>query len=277
MTIPRIYVLDFHVLAHRANEARKKKGKQPRGWLGSWLRANIVAMTDLAWDPAKDSKPVAFVAVSDTKPYWRGVELRKPQPGFPKGIAYKFGRKKRSRQGLSYTKSLMTKLFLELGIPVLASPGQEADDMAAALVRLKPKDVFVRLVTVDNDWLGLIRTPGTDWVCMHGYAPRYRGTLADIQKSKQGRESGIKDLADFYSLKQAIGDKGDTLPEHCPRWAVDLYNPLPQYDAAVLCQKDIQRVYASIDRLVHNTKVLQSQSREAHKWLALNQAPTLIT
>lgn len=271
----RLYLIDLSVLAHKANAARLETPvPRKRGFLSAWFRANIAHICGLSWDTERhhlDRPVVAFLL--DSKPYWRAGELKKV------GIAYKKGRKSRSRKGLSYAKSLLIKEALTAGLPVLGLPGQEADDMASLLVRRKPDDVAVRLVTTDNDWCGLI-DPATsvDWYCMHGYYPRHRATLAHVQASSQGKKAKIQNLEDFYRLKQQIGDAGDNIPPNAPAWATDILNPLEAHDPA-LHESGISLAKGFYEAFDRYTKVTQSRglySDRAEQWLVSQQAAKLI-
>lgn len=271
----RLYLIDLSVLAHKANAARLETPlTRKRGFLGAWFRANIAHICGLSWDTERhylDRPVVSFLL--DSKPYWRADELKKV------GIAYKKGRKSRTRKGLSYAKSLLIKEALAAGLPVLGLPGQEADDMASLLVRWKPDDVAIRLVTTDNDWCGLI-DPATsvDWYCMHGYHPRHRATLAHVQASAQGRKSKIQNLEDFYLLKQQLGDSGDNIPPNAPAWATDILNPLESHDPALQDsgRSLVLSVYEAFDEYSRVTQGVGLYSDRAEQWLASQQAAKLI-
>lgn len=273
-----LFVVDLSVFAHTANRIRQDSEKKPRGYLVSWIRTNFVHLASLAWWPFDIGlDPAAIVFVLDSKPYWRYTELRKPLANFPKGLAYKKGRKSRSREGLSYVKALLYREAASQGIPMLAFENQEADDLAAAFVRSKPDNIQIHLITTDNDWCGLIQTPGVDWYSLENYRPRFRDCLAHIQQSNQGRQSRIQRLEDFYPLKVAQGDRSDNLPPGCPAWAVDLYNPLPQWDPLALHLAEFQKVYGSFDSLAaHRAKVAQANSVSALAWMKENSALPVI-
>jgi hypothetical protein len=270
----RLYIIDLSVLAHKANALRLDDpiGRK-RGYLGSWVKSNISVISTFDWDTeALGSDQSAIVFVLDSKPYWRAGELKKV------GIAYKKGRKSRTRKGLSYFKALLARELITLGIPVLGLPGQEADDMASLFCRTKPKDLAIRLVTTDNDWCGLIDPVNSiDWYCLQGYNPRYRATLAHVQESRQGKESKITDLDDFYQIKARIGDKGDNLPPGCPIWAVDLLNPLPQFDPVLSSSGEIVLgVYENFDHLVRKINLLKLSAPKAKRWLVQSNSKVWI-
>lgn len=272
----RLYIIDLSILAHKANAIRQTETcKRPKGYLASWVKANLALICGLAWDSEalpEDKPGVLFVL--DSKPYWRGVKLAEV------GVAYKKGRKSRTRKGLSYLKTVMAREILTAGIPVIGFPNQEADDVASAFCRAKPHHLAIRLVTTDNDWIGLIDSQRSiDWYCAQGYAPRHRATLAHVQASKQGKQSGITDLKDFYSLKQANGDSGDNVPPNAPAWATDLLDPLPEFDCLrdPVISEELATIFDSFPGISRKTQYLGLSAVSAGRWLLANQAKPWIT
>jgi hypothetical protein len=219
-----------------------------------------------------DRPAIAFAI--DSKPYWRSSELRKI------GIAYKKGRKSRTRKGLSYAKSLFIREVISLGLPVLGLPGQEADDVASLIVRSDSPDIAKRLVTTDNDWCGLIDPEKSiDWYCLHGYYPRYRSRIEHLQQSKQGKDSGIQCIEDFYTLKQRIGDKGDNVPPDSPAWATDILNPLPCFDPILTPEGQalVSDLYRNFDTYSRITQALGLLGPKYRRWLFASGARQIIT
>jgi hypothetical protein len=248
--------------------------QRKRGYLSAWIKANLATLCSFDWDSGYvEGSRSAICFLLDTKPYWRVSELKKHD------ISYKKGRKTRTRKGLSYVKSLLIKEILAAGLPVLGLPGQEADDMAAMLVRSQDPEVKIRLVTTDNDWCGLIDPDsGIDWYCLHGYLPRSRKTLADIQQSKQGKESGIKSLDDFYPLKRKMGDKGDNIPPDAPAWATDLLNPPEAFDPLETPEGKLmaEGIYLSFDKYARVTSTLSLSSKKASEWLIATRSKRVV-
>jgi hypothetical protein len=263
-----LVAVDLSVLAHKINAQRQADQairSRKRGHLKSWVLANLAVICTFDWlqIPGLDKENCVLVFLTDSKPYWRAVELKKL------GIAYKHGFKSRTRKGLSYIKSVLIRELKAKGLPVLGLPGQEADDMASLLVRSKPNWLSVVLVTTDNDWCGLIDpAKHVSWYCLHGHQPRYRPDLAAVQLSAKGKKSGIKDLKDFYVLKQRDGDPGDNLHRGCPIWAVDLFNPLQEYDPYLSGEQEILLpLYENSDaqlRLVRSVAMFADPARD---WL----------
>lgn len=271
----RLYLIDLSVYAHKMNALRLEDPlTRKRGFISAWIRANLSTLCSCRWDTeAKEFDRPVICFLTDTKPYWRATELKSV------GIAYKKGRKSRTRKGLSYLKSVLIKEILVSGLPVLGLPGQEADDMASLLVRRKPSGIGIRLVTTDNDWCGLISPRDhVDWYCLQGYQPRHRATVLDIQRSKQGKESGIKNLDDFYLLKQQIGDKGDNIPPNAPAWATDILNPLRAYDPSFTVEGNmlVQDLFDSLEKYTRITQTLALSASKAERWLFSQQIRKIV-
>lgn len=113
--------------------------------------------------------------------------------------------------------------------PLLKTSGYEADDQAALMCRLNEKAGFyhdVLLLTVDSDWLGLV-SDTVSWYCMHGYKPRLRSNVAQINDwlVNVKKSSPIEKPSDIWAEKVKKGDSADNLPKGTPIELFDLYNP----------------------------------------------------
>jgi hypothetical protein len=158
-------------------------------------------------------------------------------------IHYKAGRKFPEKHFTAIKQFLLGKYkkdtwepgYLEtIGCNLLYKKGYEADDFAAAVVKVNDALVNpnrVILLTVDSDWSGLINDH-TLWFCSHGWPPRVRGNL-DSLNSWAGRrlKVNLENCRDIWDVKAAQGDKSDNLPASAGVLipVIDLLNPPEQH------------------------------------------------
>jgi hypothetical protein len=175
---------------------------------------------------------IRAVWLEDSKPYWR-------EEIFPE---YKCGRSR--AYGEDYY--LAVSAFQEMGLPLLAYPGQEADDLAMAVVEnlsLLHRPVRTFLITADSDWMGLVR-PDVWFIEVYGRNPQMRGKVEvwnwlrsrynKASKKRQRMWGEFQPLDDFdcrkvYDWKILVGDPGDNVPPGAPE-LIDLFNPPDKFN-----------------------------------------------
>lgn len=138
--------------------------------------------------------------------------------------SYKGGRLKPEayNQILGYTRKASE--LLKKGNLWFGTPGLESDDYAGLLVKYKPENVYIDLLTVDRDWCGLTR-PKVRWINM---LPKKRYTIeTEIEAVLYFQEklsASIKSPIEAYEAKRVKGELGDNLPPGCHIEMIDLYN-----------------------------------------------------
>ena len=161
-------------------------------------------------------------------------------------VHYKGGRKFPEK---TYTrlKNDVYEICREQGWHLWQTKGYEADDWAAMATRLLRPDEKLILATVDSDWLGLCSANVT-WFCMHGYYPRVRQSLADLNLwgAKKGYRA-LKEPRDLWTLKTETGDKSDNLPPGTPREVIDLLAPPSEFDLALTDPWQVKALRAHMD------------------------------
>ena len=166
--------------------------------------------------------PLSVVWCLDSKPYWRS----RFEPEY-----------KANRTGHKLDITPTLKLLDELGCCTVGHPEYEADDIAAALVRMFPS-CHHYLLTTDNDWSGMVGA-GVTMVCpLHEPRVRepvqvwgwLRGKYAKLPKCQQ-RKWKMPDVVGFdaqnvWKFKSIFGDSGDNLPPGCHPGLIDLFRPI---------------------------------------------------
>lgn len=105
--------------------------------------------------------------------------------------------------------------------------GYEADDVAASIVRCNsalPADRQhnILLVTVDNDWLGLV-SDRVAWFESQSRFPRLRDDISLISYWSERREGyPVTEPRQIWDMKTIYGDKSDALPPGSPLEVIDL-------------------------------------------------------
>jgi 5'-3' exonuclease len=165
---------------------------------------------------------IAPVWCLDSKPYWRS----RFEPEY-----------KANRMGHKLDISPTLNLLEELGCHTVSHPECEADDIAAALVRMFP-DCHHYLLTTDNDWSGMVGERVT--MLSPLFEPRVRqpvhvwgwlrGKFAKLPKCQQAKWQ-FPEVVGFnpqavWEFKALFGDSGDNLPPGCHPGLIDLFNPI---------------------------------------------------
>ena len=216
------------------------------------IYAQLAAMwvNQLGWVPALQNHDCAVVWAVDSKPYWRATI----DPTYKGCRNAKIPQYYAAFKGLSQTNGVSIEL-----------PGQEADDIAAAIVRLwltQSSGQFdqIFLSTVDSDWHGLVQSPDIFWLNLKNYPPRVRDRetifnwLCSKWKQQSKRKQQLWDLPDYttfnpaqiWDWKVATGDASDNLEENSARLMIDLMHP-PKYFDPLQDQKSVNTIYTSIN------------------------------
>lgn len=156
---------------------------------------------------------------------------RKRKPTMPDVTAtsYKAGRKEHTVFHSEIRAHMIRSIRQNPTWSMLAFAGYEADDIAAALVKMDDGKTPIWLLTVDTDWMGLI-SDNVSWFCMHGYPPRIRANIDDVNVWSQSRLKCVFDLpSDLWLYKARYGDSSDNLPMLSPIEVIDLLNPPEQF------------------------------------------------
>ena len=246
----RLFIIDTQVVLHQIASALERRfGVDPleperQVTAGLFVQSAISHINNLGWIPyfQQVAHECLVVWVDDSKPYWRAS-------AYPK---YKGNRSLKPHYKTLY--GLTCYHFNESAAPisVIRFPAYEADDIAAAIVRLwlessRQMLTQIHLCTVDSDWHGLIADPAIFWLGTRDFVPRVR-TRAEVynwltsQWNKQSkRKKGLWTLPGYqdfhpdhiWDWKSAVGDKADNLPEGAPRHMIDLMHPPRTNDLAI--------------------------------------------
>lgn len=90
-----------------------------------------------------------------------------------------------------------------LGIEQAFAKGDEADDLASAIVHNRTPNQKILLVSGDHDWLQLVGED-VDW-----YDPRTEGLFVDVSNFEA--VTGCKNVVEFSQAKSMIGDGSDNI------------------------------------------------------------------
>lgn len=247
MTNQTTVVLDFSVCVHRLHETLEGVTISKEDY-ASVVKASMVWLQSCEWlgSLVEDMDAVQTISVLDTKiagGYWRTEYLKQPEvyQNIPakkatkknpakmmtEPVAYKGGRKFPDHS-FTKLKHTMTSITEERGYNMLAMPGYEADDLAAAVVMINsmredPHNII--LATVDADWMGMISDQVT-WFCTTGYTPRVRHSMEQVNSWAERRlGKTLLEPSDIWAVKAVQGDKSDNLPPGSPIEVIDLFNP----------------------------------------------------
>jgi hypothetical protein len=179
--------------------------------------------------------------------------LRKPtKPKKAEPIVYKGGRKQVSELHTNII-SIMRMVIKDRGYTMLGISNYEADDIAAALVRLNAGRSYTWLVTIDTDWLGLVND-SVGWCCQKGYEPRFRDSMKQVNEwSARRLKTSFNAARELWDYKAEVGDKSDNLPAFSPLSVIDLCQPPAEFDILNIPE------YSE-----HLEAVLQSNKDDAH-------------
>jgi hypothetical protein len=166
--------------------------------------------------------PVCPVWCLDSKPYWRS----RFEPEY-----------KGTRGGHKLDIQPTLDLLDELGCITIGFPEFEADDIAAALVKIWPS-LHHYLLTTDSDWSGMVG--GNVTMLSPLFEPRVRepvhvwgwlkGKYAKLPKCQQ-RKWNMPGVVGFdpsmvWQFKSVFGDTSDNLPPGVHPGMIDLFNPI---------------------------------------------------
>lgn len=216
-----------------------------------YAEAAIQFVNKLGWLPALQNQPCKVVWVEDAKPYWR----------------YKlYPQYKSHRKAKPLGFSVAAQVFKKAPVARLKFAGYEADDIAAAIVRLWLKSTNqivnqIFLATVDSDWCGLVLHPEIYWLNTRGFEPRLRsrtqiynwlcGKWAKQSKKKQAMWQlpsfpGFS-CSDIWNWKIATGDAADNLGIDSAPHFINLIRPPRIYD---LCDQpnSVSAIHQCINR-----------------------------
>lgn len=166
--------------------------------------------------------PLSVVWCLDSKPYWRS----RFEPEY-----------KANRTGSRLDITPTIKMLDELGCVTVGYPEFEADDIAAALVRMFPSPHHY-LLTTDSDWGGMVG-PGVTMISpLHEPRVRnpvqiwgwLRGKYAKLPKCQQAKWR-MPDVVGFepskvWEFKAIFGDASDNLHPGCHPGMIDLFRPI---------------------------------------------------
>lgn len=211
----------------------------------AYIQGSLEWIHQGAWVPLFMEAPEDNITlwVMDSPPYWR-KEI------YP---AYKGNRPPKPPELIE-----LIEQFKNSNIPKILSPGQEADDLAASILRQwknrRPESPFHQIFfgTVDSDWLGLVEDEGAFWLGLNAKStPRIRQKREAYDlfvklwsKAPKKRVKAVWPLmpfedfqaTDIFRLKALLGDSSDNIktPRNMPDNVdsidlIDLHNPPSQY------------------------------------------------
>lgn len=109
-----------------------------------------------------------------------------------------------SRREYKRQVPILRKAIAMLGLEQVFAQGEEADDLASALVHNRTPNAKILLVSGDHDWLQLV-SDDVDW-----YDPRVDGLFVDMSNFEE--VTGCKNVVEFTQSKAMLGDGSDTIP-----------------------------------------------------------------
>lgn len=228
------------------------------------------------WSAQRDDFKVLWAC--DLKPYWRSDF--EPE--------YK-GHRGHPPFALQYVERAFSTLRNEAKLIAMSLTGQEADDVAASIIRLRnqlPFDQYF-LFTVDSDWQGLIADTRVVWCDTVGHEPRVR-TREEIYswlESKHKKQSARDQLLwplpereefaseDIWDWKSAVGDATDNLPAGTPLYLINLFQPPCEYDPVVRHRESIMATVTRLTR--HNPSYPNDLETTLHYYGVGLPLPTL--
>lgn len=271
----RVYV--YNILNHFGAIEKNHGIKTQQAWLkAAWALHLNRGYTDLPYYEQ------TVVVVDDHNPYWRTPYLE--ERGFP---PYKDGRKQKGEEWYKVAQAGKDYIF-SAGCPFhfLSFKGYEADDIAAALVRVKAPRLVV-LSTVDSDWSGLVLDseqymktnrfefikeeygvePTVWWTNHAHWTPRFRDEAGVRNWTKKRCKEDIVHPPELWEIKALEGDKSDNLPKNSPIEVIDLLNPPKEYD--ILLQPDL---LCQVEEVAHSYKANSNKEHilKCQSWFRKN-------
>ena len=142
-----------------------------------------------------------------------------------KKAPYKYGRGFPSATDQKYYRAFYDAMSDRFTV---GQKGFEADDMAGEIIRNLADTDTATLVTIDSDWLGLVKPGQVDFYNIIDYQPgnRHRKTLADVVNTTACRAyPGMTQPSDIWEYKSRDGDKSDRLLPGTPLGLISLLEP----------------------------------------------------
>lgn len=198
MTEKRLFLLDAYALIFRAYYALIK---MPRTTSDGFNTSAIFGFVNTLEEVIRKEKPTHIAVCFDPKgPTFRSELLD----------SYK-GERPDTPEDIKRSIPIIKEIIKCYGIPVLESPGYEADDVIGTMATRASKEGFVTyMMTPDKDFGQLV---GPNII---QYKPAYRGQDFELRGEKEVCERyGIERTSQVIDLLALMGDKIDNIPG-CP-------------------------------------------------------------
>lgn len=111
--------------------------------------------------------------------------------------------KKASRKEYKRQVPIIRKAFGLIGLEQRFAVGEEADDLASAIVHARMPGTKILMISGDCDWLQMVNED-TDW-----YDPRGEGKMVTMANFEQA--TGAKTPVAFSQMKAILGDGSDNI------------------------------------------------------------------
>ena len=198
MSEKRLFLLDAYALIFRAYYALIK---MPRMTSDGFNTSAIFGFVNTLEEVLRKEKPTHMAVCFDPKgPTFRSELLD----------SYK-GERPDTPEDIKRSIPIIKEIIKCYGIPVLESPGYEADDVIGTMATRASKEGFTTfMMTPDKDFGQLV---GPDVI---QYKPSYRGQDFELRGEKEVCERyGIERTSQVIDLLALMGDKIDNIPG-CP-------------------------------------------------------------
>ncbi len=198
MSEKRLFLLDAYALIFRAYYALIK---MPRLTSDGFNTSAIFGFVNTLEEVLRKEKPSHIAVCFDPKgPTFRSELLE----------SYK-GERPDTPEDIKRSIPIIKEIIKCYGIPVLESPGYEADDVIGTMATRAAKEGFTTyMMTPDKDF-GQLVGPN-----VFQYKPAYRGQDFELRGEKEVCERyGIKRTSQVIDLLALMGDKIDNIPG-CP-------------------------------------------------------------
>ena len=198
MAEKRLFLLDAYALIFRAYYALIK---MPRMTSDGFNTSAIFGFVNTLEEVLRKEKPTHIAVCFDPKgPTFRSELLE----------SYK-GERPDTPEDIKRSVPIIKEIIKSYGIPVLESPGYEADDVIGTMATRASKEGFTTyMMTPDKDF-GQLVGPN-----VLQYKPAYRGQDFELRGEKEVCERyGIERTSQVVDLLALMGDKIDNIPG-CP-------------------------------------------------------------
>lgn len=198
MSEKRLFLLDAYALIFRAYYALIK---MPRMTSDGFNTSAIFGFVNTLEEVLRKEKPTHIAVCFDPKgPTFRSELLD----------SYK-GDRPDTPEDIKRSIPIIKEIIKSYGIPILESPGYEADDVIGTMATRASKQGFTTfMMTPDKDFGQLV---GPDVI---QYKPAYRGQDFELRGEKEVCERyGIQRTSQIIDLLALMGDKIDNIPG-CP-------------------------------------------------------------